>query len=74
MIDIGKQLVDVPCEQCKRKFQVTLAKVAREETVNCPSCRQQIKLVDKGNSVKNSIRNGNKALSDFEKTLKKLFR
>jgi predicted Zn finger-like uncharacterized protein len=74
MIDLNKQKLDIECPNCSRKLQVTLEQVAKEVSVNCPSCRQGIKLVDKGKSTASGMKNLNKAFSDLDKSLKNLFK
>lgn len=69
MIDISKQKIQIDCTDCKSKVEVTLQQIADKKTVVC-RCGQKIKLQDKNNSSRNSIKNINKAVDDFNKTLK----
>lgn len=74
MFDISRQNIDFPCPACGRKNTVTLAQVSRQATVTCSGCRESIKLKDSNGSANKSIRDINKAMRDFENSLKKLGR
>lgn len=70
MIDISKREVSIPCPNCKRVIHVSLKQVVIEDTVTCSGCSRKIKLVDKDKSARKGVKDINRALSDFEKTLK----
>jgi transcription elongation factor Elf1 len=60
MYDLGKEKVTVNCPSCKRKHSATLQQAANGATIRC-TCGTNIKLQDKGSSVKKSIRSINDA-------------
>lgn len=70
MFDLGNQKVNVPCS-CGRRHSATLKDVANRKKITC-SCGITIQLSDSGGSVKKSVTNINKSVSDLAKTLKKL--
>ena len=70
MIDIGKQKIDIDCPNCRRKIQINLDQVARQQIVKCNSCSQDIQLQDSNGSAKKGVRDMNKAFKDLERTLK----
>lgn len=70
MIDINKQKIDVKCS-CGKKYTATFQDVINRKNIKC-SCGVTIQLKDANSSVKNSVRNINKAMKDFENVFKKL--
>ncbi len=60
--------VDVECPSCKRKMKVKVQDMRPGKKKNCPSCRAEISFTgDDG-------RKAQKAIDDFEKSLKKMFK
>lgn len=70
MFDIGKEKIELKCE-CGKKHNATLKDVTNRKKITC-SCGITIQLSDSGGSVKKSVTNINKSVSDLAKTLKKL--
>lgn len=70
-MDISKTKIDINCPACKRKQSVSLNDISQGKVVKC-LCGQSIKLVDQDHSMRKGIKDLNSALSDLEKTFKKL--
>lgn len=72
MFDLGKQKVDVSCS-CGRRHSATLQDVTNRKNIRC-GCGVTIQLTDSGGSVRKSVADINKSMSDLEKMLKRLGR
>lgn len=70
MIDFSKQKINGNCPECNYKFVIELKQVEQQETIICRSCKQGIKLIDKGGSTKKGLRDMNKSMKELEKVLK----
>jgi DNA-directed RNA polymerase subunit M/transcription elongation factor TFIIS len=57
---------DIDCPNCNRKLNIKANQVG--STITCRHCHAEIKLQDK--NFKSEIKSANKAMNDFEKTLK----
>lgn len=73
MKNFGKHMTKTNCTSCNREIEFSLEQVAQGSTLTC-ICGQKIRLQDKDNSAKKAINDINKALSDLEKSFKKLGR
>jgi len=60
--------VDVECHSCKRKMKVKVEDMRPGRKKNCPSCRAEISFTG------NDGRKAKKAIDDFEKSIKKMFK
>lgn len=72
MFDLGKQKVDVSCS-CGRRHSATLNDVSNRRSIRC-GCGVTIQLSDSGGSVRKSVSDINRSMSDFERALKRLGR
>lgn len=69
MINFSKQKMEIKCPECNSNVKITLQQVSNESTVICPR-GHKIQLQDKKGSLKKGIRDMNKSMKDFERTLK----
>lgn len=60
--------VDINCANCNRKIKVKLAEMNSGKKKICTGCKTEI------NFTGNGGRKAQKAMDDFDKTLKKLFK
>lgn len=68
---IGDADIDMECPNCDHEFSVKADKVLRKNAeVKCPACQASIK-IQHDESVDRSIKSTNKALKDFERSLKR---
>lgn len=67
MSQLSNQKIDVECPTCKQTIKVSVADITRGRIVTCPN-GHEVKLHDEGGGM----RKADKALGDFEKSLKKL--
>ena len=58
------------CPKCKFYRSISLLQIAKEETIICHGCLNEIKLIDNNNSVKKSDKNFNNILEDIKKLFK----
>ncbi len=70
MFDIGKQIIDVKCPNCKRVHKISLNDVKKSKKKLC-GCKTEITFSDDG-TVKKSINSINKSLKNFQNTIKKI--
>jgi len=61
--DLG---VDISCPLCRRQFKVMLGQIQRSETVTCTKCHKSIKLIPKGDDLKEI----EKSIKDFKDSIK----
>lgn len=63
--------LDVDCPACEKTFQIKFKEVMTSgSTVTCPSCNQDI-VINHDETTEKTMKDGNKALKEFEKALKK---
>lgn len=70
MFDLGKQKVDVSCS-CGRRHNATFNDVANRRSIRCV-CGITIQLSDGGGSVRKSVSDINRGMSDLDKAFKRL--
>lgn len=67
----GSQSVDFTCPGCNHTFNVKFRELLREgNIIVCPKCGQRINIQHEAETTK-SIRDDNRALRDFQRTLEK---
>lgn len=67
MTDLLNARIDVPCPQCGRAFKASLRAIQNGGTETCPS-GHRVKLQEQGHG----IRRADRAVDDFQRTLKRL--
>jgi peptide subunit release factor 1 (eRF1) len=72
MFDWGKEKIDSSCPECNYKNKVPFKDFAKEKTIICAGCGQEIKLKDHNNSTKKSIQSVNDSIKDLNNTIKKI--
>jgi transcription elongation factor Elf1 len=65
MYDLGKEKVTIICPGCNRKQSITLQQAANGATIKCV-CGTNIKLEDKGGSLKKNIKGLNDAFKKLD--------
>lgn len=72
MFDLGKTKISINCPSCEFVNKVTLDDVSKGKEIICKGCLNIIKLVDKDNSTKKSVKSVKKSIDNLSNTLKKL--
>lgn len=72
MFNIGKSIIEISCPECNYKNKVSLEDIAKEKTIICGGCREQIKLTDKEKSTKKTIKSVKNSISDLDNTIKRI--
>lgn len=72
--NISFNSITIDCPNCQFQIDILIKQVVAEETIICPGCLQDIKLVDAGGSSQHSIRDVNNALEDLSKSIRKFGR
>jgi len=67
--DISYNLVTVECPECQFQINILIKQVIAEETIICPGCLQDIKLVDEGSSTQHANQETNHALDELKRSL-----
>ena len=71
MFDIGKEMIEFECPQCRKKLKATLNDVSSGKSIYCSSCKTKIH-TSADASAKRSVDSINKSLKNLEKTIKKI--
>lgn len=76
MIDFGLDdcFFSAPCPNCGYEFEFTFLQARLQETVICPCCKHDIKLVDDRAGTEIAKRQIDEAASELERSLKRLNR
>lgn len=70
----GKQSIDIQCPSCDHKFKVKFDNLLKNNNIiKCSNCNNDIK-IEHDSTTKKTLHDTDKALKDFEKSLKKLFK
>jgi hypothetical protein len=72
--DISYNSVTVECPNCQFQIDILIKQVIAEETIICPGCLKDIKLVDEGASFLHANREIINALDDLAKSFRKFGR
>ncbi len=72
--DISYNSITIECPNCQFQIEVLIKQVIAEETIVCPGCLKDIKLVDDGSSFLHANQEINNALEELTKTLRNLGR
>ena len=70
MFNIEKSVVEITCPKCNYQNKTSLEDVAKEKTIVCGGCREEIKLTDSEKSTKKAIKNINSSIENLNKTIK----
>lgn len=70
MFDLDMTWVEAECPNCGYSVDIQLLDAKTERTVYCHNCKINLELKDSEASVHSGLDSINKALKDFEKTLK----
>jgi peptide subunit release factor 1 (eRF1) len=72
--DLSYQRLTIDCPNCHFSLDILVKQVVAEETIICPGCLQEIKLIDEDSSTKNMGRKINSAFEDLSNSLSKFRR
>ncbi len=72
LVDLDRHFIDVACPRCRYPFQVQLRDVRLQARVFCPNCKVGVQLVDEEASAEVGLRKIGRAMSDLERSLRRL--
>jgi hypothetical protein len=67
--DLSYNSISIDCPHCQFQIDILLKQVMAEETIICPGCLQDIKLIDEGSAALNANRDIQNALDELTKSL-----
>lgn len=68
--DISYNSVSVECPNCQFQIDILLKQVIAEETIICPGCLHDIKLIDEGSATLHANRDINNAPDELIKAFR----
>lgn len=68
--DMSYNSVTVECPNCQFQIDILIKQVIAEETIICPGCLQDVKLIDEGSSARHINEEINGTLDKFFKSMK----
>lgn len=71
-MNLDRENFDIPCPHCAKQFSITVGQAKRNAQVICPSCRRTTNLEQ--NQFRREIAKVEKALTDLQRQLGKLFK
>lgn len=72
MFKIDNIKINVPCPKCKYLNKVSFLDISQQKAIICGGCLEQIKLIDKDESVKKSSKDIKSSLDELSKTIKNI--
>ncbi len=72
LVDLDRYFIDVGCPRCRYPFEVQVLDVRLQARVFCPNCKVGVRLVDEEASMEVGLRKVDRAMSELERSLRRL--